>query len=159
MASEPQRSVYLCLLYPRPVHDCWGLGGKPFLLPTTPSQTPFCSFLSVSNLGQEPAWEEGCETLSNKCVFSIMNCFCCIERLGSQAKVYMTQKRKRQAIYKLVLNFSSTALLRPQEEVATLGEHLANWLSSETVKRLGACCSQGLKCYPYTALFPIQKAT
>lgn len=77
--------------------------------------------------------------------------------LGHQY-TWLKREEKGKAIYKLVLNFSSTALLRPQEQVATLGEHLANWLSAETVKRLGACCSQGLGGYPHTALFPSQKA-
>lgn len=75
------------------------LVGKPFLSQTeTPYLTPFCSFSSISNLWQEPAWEEGCATLSNKCVFSIMHCFCCVERLGSGAPVYMTQKRRKRQV-------------------------------------------------------------
>lgn len=78
--------------------------------------------------------------------------------LGHQY-TWLKREEKGKSIYKLVLNFSSTALLRPQEQVATLGEHLDNWLCAETMKRLGACCSQGLGCYPHTALFPSQKAT
>lgn len=78
--------------------------------------------------------------------------------LGQQY-IWLKREEKGKAVYKLVLNISSTALLRPQEQVATLGEHLVNWLSSETVKRLGVCCSHGLGCYPHTALSPSQNAT
>lgn len=47
----------------------------------------------------------------------------------------MTQNRRkgRANLQAVILNFSSTELLRPHEEEDTLGDHLANWLVSETV--------------------------
>lgn len=55
--------------------------------------------------------------------------------LESPATISMTQNRRKGTVnlQAVVLNFSSTELLRPQEEEVTLGERLANWLVSETV--------------------------
>lgn len=57
------------------------------------------------------------------------------KRLESLATISMTQNRRkgRVNLQAVILNFSSRELLRPHEEEATVGEHLANWLVSETV--------------------------
>lgn len=93
------------------------------------------------------------------CFQQKMYYFCCVERLGYLVTVSMPQnRRKRQGnLHTVVLNSSSTELLRPQEQVAILGDHLAEWVISETVKRLGACCCRGLGCHPNSALSPWAK--
>lgn len=65
----------------------------------------------------------------------LINTYMYICMLESPATISMTQNRRKGTVnlQAVVLNFSSTELLRPQEEEVTLGECLANWLVSETV--------------------------